>query len=165
MAGRGVGSTACCRSCGERPDYTMSLPVMERTFRDVERVASGWNGGVGPLSSAGYPGNCCKIGRGPPVSVAGRLTGQLRLAIASVSDGGGTSVLRCWPSDTLPRETYWVLIRCQRVYTGFVLCSAATRSSDTEEGVKAPPVPVTHFMEQFPVEQTCDDTLCSAQPS
>lgn len=90
---------------------------------------------------------------------------QLRLVIASVSDGGGTSVLRCWPSDTLPRETYWVLIRCQRVYTGFVLCSAATRSSDTEEGVKAPPVPVTHFMEHFPLEQTWDDTLCSAQPS
>lgn len=76
VAGGGVGPTACCRSCGERPDYTMSLPVMERTFRDVERVASGWNGGVGPLSSAGYPGNCCKIGRGPPVSVAGRLTAE-----------------------------------------------------------------------------------------
>lgn len=125
MAGGGVGPTACCRSCGERPDYTMSLPVMERTFRDVERVASGWNGGVGPLSSAGYPGNCCKIGRGPPVSVAGRLTGQLRLAIASVSDGGGTSVLCCWPSDTLPQRD---VLRSNKVPKGIYRVCAVLSS-------------------------------------
>lgn len=99
------------------------------------------------------------------LEIAVKLAEDHLLAIAPVSDGGGTS-LRCWPSDTLPqRDT----LGSNKVPKGiYRVCAQQRRSRPTlrsEEGVKAPPVPVTHFMEHFPPEQTCDDTLCSAQHS